>query len=214
MIWVKLTSLQYIDESGVQVTRYPGDWIQVGKSTALLWLEQGLAEIPQNTLYKHLSIENAGVLVSHSYNNATQHLRAYQGKLLFSEGQFDLKYKYNLLWSPDVPLRLDLLPIGFNLLDKWQVICPLYKYDILACHVGSEVQRERVKEIIRDLRVPLYDDRMVFVQKDAETLELIDLWKEHAESMDSRLALLCALYQVKPLLLALPTTWNHPNEKG
>jgi len=73
--------------------------------------------------------------------------------------------------------RLDLMANGFQLLERWQMAAPLWSYTELACHIGSEADRAQTKAIIRDLRVPVYDVRAVFVRKCDETAEVLRQWK-------------------------------------
>ncbi len=53
--------------------------------------------------------------------------------------------------------------------------------------------------------MPVYDTRLMFIRRCHATRELVDEWV--AEDGHRGLAFLRALYRVKPLVLALPTTW-------
>jgi len=101
-----------------------------------------------------------------------------------------------------------MIPVGVSLLDKWQVAAPLWDYEKLACHVANEPAREATKAIIHDLRVPLYDTSLIFVKRCGDTERLIEAWDWSADGDEDRLAFLRALYEVKPLILALPITWT------
>jgi hypothetical protein len=105
-------------------------------------------------------------------------------------------------------VRPDLFQAGFNLLARWQAAAPLWSYTELACHVGSEADREATKAVIRELRVPLYDTRVLFVRRCDDTRRLIELWLAECKRGDARLAFLRAMYQVKPVLCALPAQWT------
>jgi len=98
--------------------------------------------------------------------------------------------------------------VGFGLLDVWELAVPLCDYQTLAIHLGSDEEKERTKAVIRDLRVPLYDTRLMFVKHCQNTVDLFSRWQKECESSDERLAFLRALYQVKPFILALPMTWT------
>ena len=129
-----------------------------------------------------------------------------ESKLGLKDGDgIDLPYPQTLLWHPSLRLRGEMVPVGFHLLNTWQIAAPLWDYRELACHIADEGDKERTEALVGDLRVPLYDTRLMFVKRCGDTQELIDCWKEEGEG---KLAFLRALYQVKPLILALPITWK------
>ena len=210
-MWIRLTSIQYIALNGKQEARYPGDWVNVGKQTALLWQSRGDAEIPQATIYKHLTVGGSGILVRGDIETARARLYGYQAGLALQDGDLRLPFKYTIIYSPSAPLRHDLLPIGLSFLDTWQLAVPMWDYEQLALSAGTDADRQRTEAVIRDLRVPLYDTRLIFARQCPDTERLITLWrKELADGGDERLAFLRALYAVKPLILALPMTWTRP----
>lgn len=117
-------------------------------------------------------------------------------------------YPRTLLWDPAAPLRLELVPVGFNFLHHWHVAAPLYDYNTLAFQHGTLDERQRTAEAVYDLRVPLYETRALFVRQCAETDALLDAWaRERQGDADERLAFHRALWEVKPLILPLPITW-------
>ena len=92
------------------------------------------------------------------------------------------------------------------MLEKWEVAAPLYDYKMLAITTGTEKEREKTKMVIRDLRAPMYDTRLMFVKRTKNGQELLKQWNLEVGE-ERRLAFLRALYKVKPLVLALPATW-------
>lgn len=113
-----------------------------------------------------------------------------------------------LLWNPEVPLRLELLPAGFRFLDHWHVAAPLYDYNTLAFQHGTLEERTRTMALIGDLRVPLYETRALFLRQCPEVDALLEAWAyEREDGTDERLAFHRALWRVKPLILPLPITW-------
>jgi len=110
-----------------------------------------------------------------------------------------------MLWSPAIKLRRELIPLGFSLLDTWQIALPLQDYKRLACQIGGEEEKARTLEVVHDLRMLLYDTRLMFVKKCEETERLFETWQ--ADSGEPSLSFLRALYLTKPFVLALPPTW-------
>jgi hypothetical protein len=110
---------------------------------------------------------------------------------------------------------LEVIPVAWDLLDKWEVVAPLYDYNVLAAELGSPADRELTKEVILDLRVPVYDTRVFFLRRCPTAEELMERWM--AEPGDRHLAFMRALWHVKPLILSTPRTWAdaraHDHEK-
>jgi hypothetical protein len=167
------------------------------------WLADGSAWVPPQRITE-LVTKDCGVYVR---GRKPGDFSLSVGDVGVTEGDgAELPYPMTLLWKPGLKLRGEMIPVGFHLLKTWQVAAPLWDYRELACHVGSEEEKEKTKAVVRDLRVPLYDTRLIFVKRCGDTRALIDLWKQ--EEGDEKLAFLRALYQVKPLILALPVTWK------
>jgi hypothetical protein len=208
-MWVRLLSIQNITQRGKLVRFNPGDWVDIGRQTAMLWISQGAAEIPNPERWGKFAISGgAGVRILSNAEGALQHpiLDPFRKNLEISIGAPELPYERTMLWSPALKLRRELIPTGFSLLDTWQIAIPLQDYKRLACHVGGEEEQERTREVIRDLRVPLYDTRLMFIKKCEETERLLETWR--ADEGDPSLSFLRALYTTKPLVLALPPTWT------
>lgn len=119
-----------------------------------------------------------------------------------------LPWPRTLLWEPEAKLRVDLLPAGFGFLEKWEVAIPLFDHQTLAAEVGTPEDRARTEAVCRDLRVPLYNPAVIFARDCEGVRALLGAWQlDRAGRTDARLALLRAIYRVRPLILALPKTW-------
>jgi hypothetical protein len=111
-------------------------------------------------------------------------------------------YERTLYVEPGVAVPWTLVDAGFRALDKWDAAAPLG--GVLAADIGTQAERERTAAIVRDLRVPVYACELLF----ARSGELVIAWRRECDDGGHpRLAFLRALYQVKPLFLALPRTW-------
>ena len=167
------------------------------------WLADGTARVPSQRITE-LMTKDFGVYIR---GRKPDDFEYSDSKLGVTEGEgLDLPYPMTLLWNPKLRLRGELVPVGFHLLNTWQVAAPLWDYKELACHVGTDDDRECTQDVVRDLRMPLYDTRLIFVKRCGDTKALIDTWRE--EEGDEKHAFLRALYKVKPLILALPVTWK------
>lgn len=214
-MWVQLKSIKHIEVAGQMRTYRPGDWVDVGKQTALQWLALGDAWTPELDVAEFMDTGDAGILcvgaegeggpaAQTAVSAYSQHLGTAVGAL----GDGLLRWSKTLIWDGLVPIRVELLPVGFGLLDTWQVACPLVSYETLACDLGEDGDKARTRAVVHDLRVPLYHPGMVFVKRCQDTEYLVDAWREERVGSGGRFhSFLRAVYRARPLILALPMSW-------
>lgn len=212
-MWIQLRSSKRVLENGKEVTRNPGDWVNVGKQQALLWISQGEAIKPGKSKFKEFDVSiGSGILVVGDEDKGRKTLEPIKTEIDIVYGVINLPFQYTVIWNTELPLVVDKILVGLMLLQTWEMAIPFFDYDTLAANVGSEEERNKTKAVIRDLRVPLYDTRLMFVKTTRETQYLIDTWVEEMRNgADEKHAFLRNLYKIKPLILALPTSWNHSN---
>ena len=218
---IQLLSRQHLDIDGRQRTYLPGDWVDIGKQSAIKLIEQGSAKLAESATID-LGGANCGAYLPTHAAGALAQLRRVSLNLpvtIYKSAPPTtrpvLGYDRTLVWDGS-PLRIELIPVGFHFLDRWEVVCPLWSYDELACHIGTDNDREATAETIIDLRVPVYDVRAMFVRKTPDTERLMAVWefesKLETNGTDPRLAFMRALWEVKPLMLAVPPTWMKDHE--
>lgn len=125
------------------------------------------------------------------------------------EGE-ELPFEKTLIVEAGTRVPWDLLPAAWHFLERWDAAVPLWRYGVLAADVGGEKERNETESIIRDLRVLLHSVELIFVKNNEAGKELLKKWQDELakfEDGDLRLAFLRAMYQVKPRLCVLPTTW-------
>lgn len=123
-------------------------------------------------------------------------------------GEPTIAYEQTLIVGQGVAVPWRLLDAAWGWLDKWDCAAPLWRYGVLAQDAGGPSERERTEAITRDLRIPLYATELLFVRQSEAAEQLLTVWRAECEDgADERLALLRALYQIKPLFLALPRSW-------
>lgn len=211
-MWVRLKKeSKNIEVRGRMRRFHPGDWVEVGKQTALLWLAKGTAIVPNLRVKDFAAAGDAGVLVTNHFDVGKSRLADLGGELAVQFGEPRLPWDVTFLWDPEVPLQERYVPVGLSLLDVWEVAVPLLPYETLARDLSDEADRDRTRALIHDLRVPLYDDRFMFVRRTPNTETLMEFWQqERVDGPDRRLSLLRAVYRAKPFVLALPCTWTTP----
>lgn len=209
-MWIQLLKHQRMENKGIYKSYNPGDWIEVGKQTAMLWISQGIAKNPKYDLSKEYVDNTAGIVLVNTVNerllnNITQDIKH------IGTQQSDkpaMLYSENMIWSNGIGIKRELVSIGFKLLNNWQIVLPLYDYDILATHLGTDDEKSYVKSVIHDLRVPVYNTNLMFIRRCDETRELLNQWELEQKLVGNlSLSFHVAMYKIKPVLCALPTRW-------
>lgn len=181
-----------------------GDWVEVGKQTALRWVAEGSARVLSA---QKLALDpDCGVVIRGVEDAVQSRLARVSLTAKTQPGSLDLPWPRTLLWNGGCKLRPELIPAGFGFLDVWEVACPLLSHSLTAGEVGIEDERRRTEALIGDLRVPLFDSNVVFARQCDSVRSLIQAWQEE-KVQDEQHAFLRAVYRVKPLILALPATW-------
>lgn len=209
-MWIQLLTEKTIETNGINVHYHRGDWIEVGRQTAHLWIQQGIAHRPDFDLSKEYIDLSSGIVLTGNLNtqlinNIKQDLPGIDieisqtPQMLFSE---------NMIWSNGAKIKRENVMFGFKLLEKWQIAIPIFSYDILAIHLTDEQDKEYVRSILHDLRVPVYNTNLMFVRRCSDTQELFDCWQNEKQIVsDENIAFHIAYYKTKVLLNALPESW-------
>lgn len=194
--------LQIVADKTIEGERYrPGDWYDADKVTARRWLAQGEVWVPPDRVQELLP-SGSGIVATRENQNAQALARRFQ--LGLNVGPPSMPFARTLIWNVDASLRVDMVPVGFGLLETWQMAVPLRDHDTLAADVGTEAEREKTRAVIHDLRVPVYNTSVIFAQDCEETRLLFQLWEAEG---GGELAFLRSLYQARPMILALPSIW-------
>lgn len=210
--WVKaLKTIRRMEEDGLWHVYHPGDGLQVHNQELNYLLSNKMAErygrYPQELL--PLMSDSAIVVTGGDVERARQFLNPITTTVYDGAPHFPKEHLTVLWWDARLPLRLDLLPLGFHrVLAGWQIATPLWRYNTLARDIGAVQARQRTEEVIRDLRVPVFETGLIYARRDEDTEKLLELWLAARETGDDdKLCFMRALYQVKPLNCALPVSW-------
>jgi len=212
--WIQLKSIKNIERSGRMRQYHPGDWVAVGKQTALRWIAEGSAYDPKMTIKSYVG-DDYGIRILHNPSVGNKILSSDErGDIPFmTEGPI-LPWESTLVWNPGAVLRKELIAVGFGFLDVWQMAIPLIDYETMALNTGNKDDQDKTRELVGDLRIPMYDPSLIFVHKCAETIEIFRLWEQEDDSLQNEHALLRAIFKVKPLVLPLPPNWTNPNYRS
>jgi len=201
-VWVQLIQSMHIEDRGKLRQYHAGDWANVGKQLALQWVADGKAVSPfPETVAVEEPEGTSGIMMFGGGDEPSV------GVDVSRDGLWEMRWHKTAFWSSDSKVNLAMFAIGFGLINKWEVAVPLWDYRHLARDEEmDDDEREYTAKVIRDLRVPLYDIRLMFMRRCENTRRLLEVWE--GEGQWTRLSFLRSLYRVKPLVLALPVTWT------
>lgn len=129
-------------------------------------------------------------------------------EVLVQQG-WGMSFEKALFVEPNTLIPWELVPRAFDFLDKWDLACPLWRYGTTAADIGTDRDRKRTQKVVGDLRQLLYAHELLFVRSSYSGLEFLGTWlKEQKLGDEPRLAFLRAFHIVKPILCALPRTWQ------
>ena len=198
-VWVQAVTIYNLNEKGKLTVKHPGDWFELGKNDARNAAATGQIII-HNPVYREALIPPESGVILRRQANFT-----YGDLPVTVDERPSLPYQKNMIWHPDFGLDVALIPIGLTLLEKWELAVPISDYNLLARDIGTKEEQDKTKELIHDLRVPVYDTRLIFARNCVAVEQLFELWSK--EQGDERLSFLRCLYVVKPYVLALPSIW-------
>jgi len=119
----------------------------------------------------------------------------------------ELPYELTIMWDGRyLPSPVQMIAT-FRVLNDfaWEMAVPIKSYAKLVKDIGSKADQARTKRVIHDLRVPYYNTHLLFVRSNGRTREMVRAWyQEQQGGGDDCLAFMRALYQIKPIILALP----------
>lgn len=210
--WVKAIKpiSRYALEDGAYRNYHPGDWFQCNNQEMRLLLAERRIEVAKKVVQTEMVNKQCAVVITGGdAARAQAFIAPYVGTVTIGGPHFPPEARSVLWWNATLPLRLDLLPLGFHRVAAgWQTAAPLWRYNLLARDIGTDEARQRTEEVIHDLRVPVFETGMLFARRDEETERLLELWmRERETGDDDKLCFMRALYVVKPLNCALPQSW-------
>lgn len=193
------------DKHGNRQRYRPGDWFQCGKHVARKLIAEGSAEFA-NIRDQELTLQlsDCGIVLYGGEDEDIAKTASYYN-LDIVKGEPQLAFSRTLIVEAGSPIRQQMIPMGYSRLELgWQLAIPVCRDDTLAEEIGTVEDRERTREVIRNLTVPVYDTRALFMARCSDTRELVDGWNAERGDGDDRLAFLRAYYVVKPVVVQLP----------
>lgn len=218
MPFIQLKTPKHIRKAGTLRTYRPGDWVDVGKQTALAWIAEGSAVDPADVtcLSEDILQKRSGVVVRGERGKVNLEVFKKFGNLLrFTYGPPTVRYEHTLIWDPLAPIGHFQVLLGFSRIqktreeyDSWEIAAMLASSTTLARDIGSTQERRRTQEVVGDLRLPVYSTKAIWVRKTPSAQQTIERWASAlAEGQHPQHAFLRALYAEQPLICTLPGDW-------
>lgn len=229
-VWVRAVTVLHVDESGQKKKKRPGEWVEVGRHQARLWLASGQAEIPK--ISTRNSIQDyglCGVRVRIPLFPLSNQIPQYQDsaidisvfgnladRLTLSYGEPAITQDYTIIWKPPLAIVPGAVEMGLIRLhsfedtdaEPWEMVAMLASETEWANSFGSDEERTKTESAIGDLRIPVYDTRLLWVRKTERTEAVISRWAaELRQGADEQHAFLRALYAEHILMCTLPANW-------
>lgn len=215
---VQLKVTKYIKRAGTLHTYRAGDWVDVGRQTALAWIAEGSAVNPADVLDlpKDVLKDNSGVVVLGRRKEADISLFKTFGRLLrFTYGAPAVRYEHTLIWDPSARLWPAQILLGFSRIqktrkeyDSWEIAAMLASDTALAGNIGPPEEKKLTLKVVGDLRLPVYSTKAIWVRNTPTAKRTILKWANALkEGQHSQHAFLRAIYTEHPLVCTLPATW-------
>ena len=207
-MWVQLLTYQRLhDKRGRYKLHYAGETLHIkNKKIAAKLIKQKKA-VDLREVAKELPNET-GILLLGS-GRVPKWAEALE--LETAAGGPGLPFAFTVLWDPKIKPQGTLITVALKTIAKtnWEIAVPIYSYHKLARDCGRPEERALTKTVIHDLRVPVYNPGLMFVERTERTEALMSHWitEMSHEGFDNRLAFMRALYITKPRILPLPTIW-------
>ena len=217
MMNLRLNVPKVLRVDGKNVTRQPGDWVEVGRHLGQQWLADGSACIPglDNASAIAGDLTNCAILARGNLAAGEELTIGYTG-LMAAEWNGGLPRLRCLIWQTDaLNLKPEQALVGFSRVeatrpeyDAWDVAAMLLDDKAMASHLGSIEEREKTKAAVGDLRIPIYNTAALWVRKSEKTEQLLAAWwREVQAGADERHAFLRALYASPVYICTLPSGW-------
>jgi len=205
---VQMLTTQKLDRAGEVKTLRPGDFVNISRALAELWVREKKARSATNSDSVDPAVfADAGFLLCGEAVGSDYF--AQSGVPVASESADCLPFPKTIRVSSKNFLDWERLACGVKLLNTWDCAIPLFPPSLLAAQVGEEQQRDQALAVLHDLRIPVYDPALMFLKQGGPCTALLYAWREEQERVgDQVLALLCALYRTPLFLCPLPSTWR------
>jgi hypothetical protein len=196
---------------GGYLTFQPGDWFECRNQELLELTQAGLVRTTADVLRVEFVGGDAGVLALPGAVPPST-LGAY-GLAMQKGDVLALPWKRTLIMDKGVGCTAETVALGMMRLapdsyPAWEMVAKLASFTRTLASVGTEDEKARTLEALGDLRLPVYDTRLLWVRRTPATEEVIRLWRAEVEQgHDPQHAFLRVVYRNPVALNTLPADW-------
>ena len=214
--WVQAcTALTRVTEDGQRVTYQPGDWFEC-RNVELLTLQAcGKIRTVPEILRAMFDFTHTEILWRGPQQRAgTMSEYGIHERVALEPADLRLEQRYTLIARPGAVITPNSAALGFLRIeeragyDAWEGAGCLMAGLRLANTYGSAEEQAHTLAALGDLRVPLYDTKLLWMRKTDATENLLAAWSEElADGADEAHAFARALYARRVLWFTLPPDW-------
>jgi hypothetical protein len=213
---VQLKAPKDIAEHGKLVRYNVGDWVNVGRQIAQQWIAADEACIPGLDKAEAIAgnLKNSGIVAIGDERHVKPMRRKYPALDVRFADQLVLPFERNLIWwTEKVRLSPNQAIIGFSRIEAtrpeysaWEIAAILFGPE--ASQFGTKQERNKTKEAIGDLRIPIFNAHIVWMRRTATTRRIVSAWRKELEAgANTYHAFLRSVYANPVDLCTLPIGW-------
>lgn len=214
--WVQArTVLTRVTEDAQRVTYQPGDWFECRNVELLTLQASGKIRTVPEILRAMFDFTHTEILWRGPQQRAgTMSEYGIHERVALEPADLRLEQRYTLIARPGAVITPNSAALGFLRIeeragyDAWEGAGCLMAGLRLANTYGSAEEQAHTLAALGDLRVPLYDTKLLWMRKTEATEDLLAAWSEElADGADEAHAFARALYARRVLWFTLPPDW-------
>ncbi len=214
--WVQArTVLTRVTEDAQRVTYQPGDWFECRNVELLTLQASGKIRTVPEILRAMFDFTHTEILWRGPQQRAgTMSEYGIHERVALEPADLRLEQRYTLIARPGAVITPNSAALGFLRIeeragyDAWEGAGCLMAGLRLANTYGSAEEQAHTLAALGDLRVPLYDTKLLWMRKTDATENLLAAWSEElADGADEAHAFARALYARRVLWFTLPPDW-------
>lgn len=213
---IQLTAIKRLFIGGQLTTRYPGDFVEVSRATAMNWVQEGSARLTgpdagDPKLVAEVLAGDCGVLMRGTEEDAAKlNLGLCRQHLEVVCGPLELPFERTLIVTPAAKPDPWQILLGFQRTETgWELAARLRSVEALLSDFGSEADKQGTQELIGDLRLPVYLTQALWVRRVPETELLVKQFSEYLTAkVSEEHSFIRALYTSKVRIYTFPSNWG------
>ena len=177
--WAKAKSIIRLEVRGEIITRYPGDWVELGGQELRRRLGANQIEIPDAARdMEARELERCSIVVVGPDGAKVQTLRASLPDMNFSFAPENVPLaEFMFMWMPETPINAAAILAGFARMMsdedglEWDMLACLADNEATLADAGTEEEQIKTEEKVGTLRLPVYEPGALWVRSGATNVQ-------------------------------------------